>query len=488
MFKTLTFILAFLLLFSSAKLAAQQTPRVWSLDSCINQAISQNILVKQSELNLQSSRVVNAQTKAAFLPTSQFNGSHSYNTGRSIDPFTNQPTTDQIQSNNFGLSADLTLFNGGQLQYRLQQSKLGLKASQYELEQTRQTVALNVTLAYLQVLFSQELLIISENQLKNTNLQVERSKHLVDAGALATSTLADLEVQATQDELQEVTAATNLKTARLALLQLLNLPATTDFTIQPLATEVPATNPYNKSSDELIAIAEKIQPGIIGADLRVRSAHQGVRAARASLLPVLGMSGYMGSNYSSAVPTSRFVADGTGTTTREVPSQTDFVLINGTRTPIIQTQTNPNGNVESFHYFDQLKFNMRKSIGFYLSFPILNSWQNRTRLSNALIAEKTAEYAAENVRLQLRQSIELAHSNLEAAQARFQTSTRQVTASKIAYDAAQKRFESGSVHYVDLNLAKTNYDKALSNQVQAKYDYLFRQRLLDFYLQESTAK
>ncbi len=487
MSKRITFTLVFLLLISSGKLVAQ-TPRVWSLDSCINQAVAQNIQVKQSELNLQASRVTNALAKAAFLPTSQLFASHSYNTGRSIDPFTNQPTTDQIQATNLGLSADIILFNGGQLQHRLQQSKLGLKASRYELEQTRQTIALNVTLAYLNVLFSQELLTIAENQLKNTNLQVERSKHLVDAGALANSTLADLEVQAAQDELQQVTAITDLKTARINLLQLLNLPATTAFTIQPLATDIPATNPYSRSTAELVEIAEKIQPGIIGADLQVKSANRGVRAARASLLPSLSLGGYMGSNYSSAQPTFRFMADGTGTTTREVASETDFVLINGTKQPIIQTRTETNGRMEDFFYFDQIRFNMNRSIGLNLNIPILNSWQNRARLSNALIAEKTAEYAAENARLQLRQSMELAHNNLEAAQIRFQTATRQVNASKVAYDAAQKRFESGSVHYVDLNLAKTNYDKALSNQVQAKYDYLFRERVLDFYLQDTTTK
>ena len=483
MSRLLHFSLVLVLFFSTGKLFAQQPPRVWSLDSCINQAVAQNIQVKQSELNLQAGRVTNAQAKAAFLPSSQLFGSHSYNTGRSINPFTNQPITDKIQSNNFGLSADVIVFNGGLLQQQLQQTKLGVQASQYELEQTRQTIALNVTLAYLQVLFNQELLTIAENQLKNTMLQVERSKHLVNAGALATSTLADLEVQAAQDELQQVTAITNLKTAKLTLLQLLNVPATTPFSIQPLATEVPATNPYNKTTDELIAIAEKIQPGIIGADLRVKSAHRGVRAARAGLLPTLSLSGYMGSNYSSAVEKTRFVPDGSSTT-REVPSETDFVMIGGTRQPVIKTETIPNGATESFYYFDQLEFNMRKSISLNLTIPILNNWQNRARLSNAIIAEKTAEYTAENARLQLRQNIELAHSNLEAAQTRFQTATRQVNASKIAYEAAQKRFESGSVHFVDLNLAKTNYDKALSSQVQAKYDYLFRERILEFYLQE----
>ncbi len=178
------------------------------------------------------------------------------------------------------------------------------------------------------------------------------------------------------------------------------------------------------------------------------------------------------------------MADGTGSTTRDVTSKTDFVLINEVRQPLIRTETVPNGTTENFYYFDQLQFNRRKSISLNLSIPILNSWQNRARLSNALIAKKTAAYAAENARLQLRQSIELAHNNLEAAQTRYQTATRQVNASKIAYDAAQKRFEGGSVHYVDLNLAKTNYDKARSSQVQAKYDYLFRQRLLGFYVPE----
>jgi outer membrane protein len=327
--------------------------------------------------------------------------------------------------------------------------------------------------------------VIAEHQLKNSLLQVERSKRLVAADALAASTLADLEVQSAQDELQQVTAATNLKTAKLLLLQLLNLPATTPFNIEPIATEVPATNPYSKTAAEIIALAEKTQPSIIGADLRVQSAKQGVKSARAGLLPTLSLSGYLGSNYSSAVPTTRFVADGTGYTVREVPSETNFILLNGVRQPVIVAERVPNGEDVNFYYLDQLKFNIRKSVSLNLSIPILNSWQYRSRLSNALITEKTTEYAAQNARLELRQNIELAYNNLEAAQVRFRTATRQVNASKIAYDAAQKRFDSGSVHYVDLNLAKTNFDKALSNQVQAKYDYLFRQRILDFYLQSS---
>ena len=481
MSRFLTSLILFLVLAGPGNVSAQNQQGPWSLEECINYALTHNSDVRQSELDLEVSRATQAQTKAALLPTGRVGAAHGYNFGRSINPFTNQYVEEQIQTSNLNLNASLLLFNGMQLQNSLKQTALGVKASQQDLEQAANTISLNVALAYLAILQNEELLEIATRQLTTSQSQLVRADKLVAAGVMAQSTLADLQVQAGNDELEKVNAANNLSTSKLTLMQLMNLPAATDFQVQKLNVNTLAANAYDKTATAVYEIAQKTQPSIIGADLRVKSSHRAVQAARGSLLPSLSLVGAMGTAYSSAVPTSRFVADGTGFTQQDIASETDFVMVNGARQPIISTRQVPNGSMQDFLYFDQLKFNLGKYVGLNLSIPILNGWQARNRISNAQIARKRAEFAADNARIQLRQNIELAYTNLTAAQTRLETSQKQAKSSEVAYLAAQKRFENGSVHFVDLNLAKTNYDRAQLNEVRAKYDYVFRKKILDFY-------
>jgi outer membrane protein len=490
MFKITSFLVCFSLLLSAGKVLGQNHSGPWSLEECISYALSHNADVKQSALDLETSKAAQVQAKMSMLPTSRLGVNHANNAGRSIDPYTNQPVTAQFQSTDIGLNGNLTLFNGLQVQNTIRQNNLSLKASQQDLQQAQNTISLNVALAYLAVLQNEELLEIANRQVTTSKSQLERAQKLVNAGAMAQYTLADLTVQAGNDELERVNAENNLQTARLDLMQLMNLPATADFQVQKISVNNLTVNGYDKTAADVYATAEKVQPGIIGADLRVRSAQKGVSAARGSLYPSLSLFGYIGSNYSSAVPTSQFVADGTGyhvdkkTAATEITDDNktaQFIEINGTKHPIVFEELRPNGKMQDFYYFDQLNFNMRKAYGVSLSVPILNSWQARNRISNAVIAKKRAEFLADNSRIRLRQNIEQAYTNLVAAQNRFETSRTQVEASEIAYVASQKRFENGSVHFVDLNLAKTNYDRAQFNLVRNKYDYLFRKKILDFY-------
>lgn len=469
-------------LFLSVEKAAAQTPKgPWSLDDCIVYALSHNADVRQSTLDLEASKALQAQAKMGLLPTSIINASHGNNSGRSIDPFTNQPIVQQFQTSNLGLNADLNLFSGLQVQNTIKQTSLALKASQQDLKQTHNTISLQVALAYLAVLQNEELLEIANRQVATAKNQLERAGKLVAAGSLAQSTLADLQVQAGNDELDRINALNTLQNSRLALQQLLNLPVTPDFQIQKINLTNAVTTNYDKTATDLYSIAEKNQPSIIGADLRVRSTQKGLQAARGTLYPSLGLFGYVGSNYSSAVPTRQFVADGSGTSTQEVVSPNQYVLINGTKQYITTLEERPNGHMQDFYYFDQLDFNLRKAFGVSLTIPILNSWQARTRISNAIIARKRAEFLAENTRIKLRQEIEQAYSNLLSAKTRHETAQAQAEATTVAYQAAQKRFKNGSVHFVDLNLAKTNFDRAQSNVVRAKYDLVFRKKILDFY-------
>ena len=475
-------IFLFVLIYTTGNSFAQTKEGPWSLEACISYAISHNAEVRASELTLEADKATQVQAKMSLLPTGQINASHGINAGRSIDPFTNQPITQQFQTTDVGLNANLNLFNGLQLQNLIRQMNLNFKASQQDLQQVRNNITLNVALAYLAILQNEEMLEITDRQVSTSQNQLIRADKLVAVGAMAQSTLADLKVQAGNDALDRINAENNLATAKLQLMQLMNLPATTGFQVQKISVQGLVDVGYEKSVSEVYAIAEKIQPGIIGADLRVRSAQRGLQSVRGSLYPSLSLYGYVGSNYSSAVPTSRFVADGTGSTTEEVASENQYIVVNGVRQPLYTTQTQLNGRTEGFYYFDQLNFNLRNSFGLSLRIPILNNWQARTQISNAQIYRKRTEFLAENARHQLRQNIEQAYIDLTSAQTRFETAQSQAEATEMAYQAAQKRFENGSVHFVDLNLAKTNFDRAQLNLVRFKYDFAFRKKILDFYL------
>lgn len=458
---------------------AQAPDGPWTLEACIQYAISHNGLVKQSELDLETSKALQVQSRRAMLPTARAGASHAYNAGRSINPFTYEFIEEQFQSNDLGLNGGLTLFSGLQQQQLAKANTLQVKASQQELSQLLNGVSLQVALAYLAVLQNQELLEVARRQLAVSRSQLERAGKLAAAGNMALSTLADLKVQAGNDELEQVNATSNLHTAKLTLMQLMNLPASSSFGVQPLQIDALATETYDKNAGEVYALAEKNQPGILGADLRVKSSQRAVQAARGGLFPTLSLFGYIGSGYSSAFP-PRFVGDGTFST-RETVSETDYILVNNSRQYLTHVERVANGREEDFKYADQLKYNLRKSVGISLSLPLLNGWQVRNQISNAVLARKKAELGASNARMELRQQIELAWSQLSAAQTRLQVSRTQAAATAEAYLGAQKRFESGSVHFVDLNLAKTNDDRAQSNLVRARYEYVFRKKVLDFY-------
>ncbi|MGV3504606.1 MAG: TolC family protein [Adhaeribacter sp.] len=467
------------LVLGALQAGAQAPAGPWSLEACIQYAIGHNGQVKQSELNLEASKALQVQSRLAMLPTARAGASHALNAGRSINPFTYEFIEEQFQSNDLGLNGGLNLFSGLQQQHLVKANVLQVKASQQELGQSLNLVSLQVALAYLAVLQNQELLEVTRRQVAVSRSQLERAGKLAAAGNMALATLADLKVQAGNDELEQVNAASNLQTAKLALMQLMNLPASGSFEVEARPIDLPQAGAYEKEAAEVYALAEKNQPAIVGADLRVRSSQRAVQAARGGLFPSLSLFGYIGSGYSSAFP-PRFVGDGTFTT-RETVSETDYILVNNSRQYLTHVERVANGREEDFQYVDQLKYNLRKSVGISLSLPILNGWQVRNQISNAVLARKKAELEASNARMELRQQIELAWSQLSAAQTRLQVCRAQAEATAQAYLAAQKRFESGSVHFVDLNLAKTNDDRAQSNLVRAKYDYVFRKKVLDFY-------
>jgi len=470
----------------SVKAAGQpsiQADGVWSLQECIDYALVYNMAIKQSQLDVLSSQATLNQSKAGVLPSVNASASYQYSSGRSLNPYTNTYEDQVIQSNPLSLNANMNLFSGFQQINTIRQNLLARQANQLSVEQNKNITSLNVALGYLQMVQNKELVEVSRLQVASSQAQVERTEKLVNAGALPQNNLLDLKAQLANDQVALVTAQNNLQIARLNLMQNMNLPASPNFDVEAIPVGDPTLAAYGATPQQVYEMAEQSQPNIRSADLFIQSARRGVAAARGGLLPSLSLGAFVGANYSTAF--TQFNPDG-GSVTTTTPlsmgqNSSVYVDANGTQLPIMVTRTTPTGSEVITPYFDQLKNTQNKGFRITLSIPLFNGWQQRTLVANAVIRQKSLEYTAQNARIQLRQNIEQAYTNMTLAAQQYAAFRDQVQALELSFRAAQTRFDVGALNSLDYTLAKNNLNRAQANLVQAKYTYVFRAKVLDFY-------
>lgn len=464
--------------------AATATPDQTSLtlEECVQIALQNNPQIKQAGLQVAANENNLIQSKWQRWPNLGFNASQGFSFGRNIDPFTNQFVQRNISFNNFGFNAGATLFNGYQLQNNIKQNDLTLQASEKDLAATRNDIMLNVTLAYLNILSNRELIEVARQQGAATQLQLDRTQRLVDAGSLAESQLFDLRAQLANDELSLVNSENNLESAKLQLKQLMNLAGSETIDVRAIDAPDPALRAYESTVNEVFDTAIQNLPQMEAAKLRVQSAGAAIEIAKAQGLPSLTVNGGINTQFSSAAPKERFVGDGGDGTTREVISQTRFVVVGDQTLPITEVVRVPGGTLQTFNYFDQLNFNRNSSVQLNLRVPIFTNYQTKYRVANARIQQQNLEQQANIVTQQIRQNVEQAYIDMSNAAKRYSATANQVRALQEAFRVAESRFGAGAINSADYNIAKANLDRARANLIQTKYDYTFRTKILDFYM------
>lgn len=458
-----------------AQVTVQNPPQNrYSLRQAIDIALQNNLDVRQSGLQVQGAELQLRQARLNRLPSASGFATQNFSSGRNINPFTNEFVEQGIRSNNFQLSGNATLFNGFALQNTIKQNDLFLQSNQQSLRATQNTVALTVVQNYLDVLTNEEQLEIARRQVEVSRGQVERTQRLVNAGTLPEANLYDLRAQQANDELTVVNTQNNVNLAKLRLLQAMNLPGynpASSIEIERIPLEDPTLEPYPNSLQQIFETALQSMPEIRAAELRVQSDAVGVTVAKAGLMPTLSVSGALNTLYSS-VGAQRLFEDGT----RRIPQT---IIFQGVPQQIFIEEVNFRG--EPYTFFEQLSNNLNRSLSLNLQIPIFGRFQARNRITNATITQKSSEIAADNARLTLRQNIETAYTNMLAGLNRFRATQVQVQSLELAFRAAESRLNAGAINSVDYNIAKNNLDRARANLVQAKYDYIFRTKILDFY-------
>ena len=263
----------------------------WSLQQCVDYAITHNISIRQGEQRVKSGELAITEAKDGFLPQVDGSASQSFNFGRGLtaeNTYANRNTS----STSWNVGFNLPLFQGLKEYKRVKIAELSLQQYLWESGSAKDNVTLNVMSQYLQVLYCKEVVRSSESQAELSAYQVERQKALIEAGKVAEATLYDLEAVAAQDRLQVVTAGNDLQTAIVNLTNLLLLPSADGFDVEPLEEQDPAIT----SADEVYSQAQNINNSLLGARQAVKVADENISMAKTGFIPTLNFSGGLGSS------------------------------------------------------------------------------------------------------------------------------------------------------------------------------------------------
>ncbi len=450
----------------------------WSLQKCVDYAVENNISIKQRQLQVESaSQSLMQSRESRFAPQLSASLSQAMRTGRSIDPFTNQFVTQNVFSTNISLNGNIVLFNGFGTLNTIRQNETTLKANQLDVEQSKRDISLNVANAYLQLLLAQELEQASLAQVEITKNQLERTEKLFKAGSIAEVQVLNLKSQLANDEVNVITARNQVSLARLNLLQQMNMPATQSIEIEKVEVATIMNEYAGKNPQEIYDTAEKNQYNIQSADLRIESLKYNEAVARSALYPTLTLGAGINSAYSSAAPSELFRPDGTSTLV-----QVPIGYVGGSFDTVYTIRAVPNGKIEPNRFFNQMDFNRSSFVVLNLNIPLYSQGRTRNAITQARIQQKNQKYQADLLRQQLRQAVEQAYNDMKLAQSNFEARQKQVEALELNFKAVESRFNAGASNAVDYNLAKLNLDQAKAQLIRAKYEYLFRIKVLDFYM------
>ena len=459
----------FLFLIFHHNVSAQDSTKYLTIKQCVDLAIANNLQVQQSEIQLDQNGVLYKQSKDNLLPQISGTISQQNNYGRTISNVNNAYVDVQNGSGNYQLNGNLLLFNGLSYQNAIKQNRLFYNASKMDLQQQKDNITLSVILSYLTVLSNQELLDIARSQASVDSAQVARLEIQNQEGAIPPATLYDLKGQYASDQVNVVNAINALETSKVSLFTVLNIPYQRDATYEMVNMNADVSD-LRTPSDSIFQTALQVIPNIKATDLRVQSFQKSIAAARGKLYPSLYLFGNLNSNYSSIATTN---IPGT-----ETPQNTGgYVNVAGTQYDVfansLATQKTSLG--------DQIKNNRYQAFGLQLNIPILNYLSARNNVKTAKLNYENAKVLSNASRNQLQQLVEQAWQNLRSAYGQYKGYTDQVHAYGESFRTAEIRFNAGVITSVDYVIAKNNYDRANTNLSAARFNYIFRTKILEYY-------
>ncbi|HAN17533.1 MAG TPA: hypothetical protein DCQ24_02565 [Bacteroidales bacterium] len=467
--KSLKFVLSFLVVISMSLPSNAQ--KEWTLEECINYAISNNIQVKRQELSAYSAEKNHLQSKMEILPNLNANGQHYLNSGKAINYETYTYVNEAFQGGSISLSSEVNLFNGLQTFNTIRKSKLDLMAQLESVDKVKNDITLNVATAYLQILLNKELRDNAKKQLDITLEQIEKTKRLVEIGNAAKGDLLQIEAQAAGELAALTDTENNLKVAYLNLSQLLNLESSENFEILfPENLEINLAG-YFSGVDSIYGTAIEFLPEIKGAEYSLKSSERSLAISHGRISPTISL----GYQYSSRY--------------NELSNRIESSSVGLSDYATGQTQSGedtysyiPTYNYSSsYPYMDQISDNASHFVYVALRIPIFNNWQTMNSVSQSKIMLQDSKLSLDLQKQNLYKSIQQARVQAIAALERYKANSQAVEAMEEAFRYTEQKFQVGLVDILEYKTAKNNLNKTKSDALQAKFEYIFRSKILDFY-------
>ncbi|MCC5932274.1 MAG: TolC family protein [Cyclobacteriaceae bacterium] len=480
MHKIISFVCILILAGSITEVKAQNAEK-WSLKECIDYAQKNNLNVQRAHLNVENSQVDLHQSQYNRLPT--LNGSvfNSYRWGRSIDPTTNLFTTQRINSNGFTGTSQVILFNGFQQINNIKANKARLESDAYALEKAINDVSLNVVSAYIQVIFARELLENARIRNNSTRAQLDNTKRRVDAGSLPITNLLDLQSQFATTESEVVRAENDVALSMLQLKQLLMIPGEVPFDIQVPDMNIDNLDMITEKPEDIFVQSRRFMPEVKSAEVALEGAEYNIKVAKGAHIPTVGVQGQIFSNYANTLDRQRFVAD--GSTIQLPPEPIGFIEGQPNTTVFAFGRTVPGGEIiDGYPVIEQWKDNLSISAGLNVSIPLFNGFRTRNNIQLAKIQRDRIKINVEETNNQLRQLIETAYTDAQASSKAYYAAEKQVEALVETLRAIERSYNLGASNIVDYQVASDNLFRAKSDLTRAKFDYIFKMKIIDFYL------
>lgn len=426
----------FTFLFSTA-LFSQGNIEIISLQDAIDIALEKNINIKQSELNLKNSELSKSDAIGNFLPNIGASANHQWNVGRGINVTTNIIEEITTQFSSATASVGLPVYSGSRNVYQLHRANLEILASKYQLEDIKDDVKLFVANSYLQIMFNKEILKVQKSQLEITKEEYKRTKDLIESGIFSPRQIFEIEANLASQEQNVVLAENNLRDVKLNLAQVLLIDNYESFDIADEDFSIPFSDILENSPKEIYEKAKTFRNDIKLAETNISIAEKDINIAKSFRLPSL----------------------------------TSFYSFN-TRVSYLE-------NAPSFN--DQLDFNKGQTYGFGLNIPIFQGKAISNNIERSKINLDRLKFQYEQEKLNLENTINQAYNDLVGAIKFYEASNKTVKSLESAFEDASDRFLLGSLNSFDFIQSKQLYETAVSENIRAKFDYIFRLKVLEFY-------
>lgn len=460
---------------------AQET---WSLQRAIEYARTNSLTLKQAGYSVALASLIEKQNKLNRLPNANASTSAGYQFGRTIDPTTNSFNNQTIAFNSMSLNVGINLFTGGFINNSIKQSAIDVKVAEQDAATAFNNLALSVANAYLNILMSEEQLENASRRKKLSQDQLAQTEKLVSAGSIPANDRLDVLAQIANDDQAIIQARNTVELNYLTLKNLMQIDPATEIKVERPTFTIPAdANPSGMTLTEVYNTAVNTQPQILASELREQSAAYDVKLAKSGYYPTLSLFGGLDSRWSDASKLTQI---------DKYTSRVDNIFFVNTdplglglgvvELPVGIDVEGADVTYHDYPYFDQIRDNFGQNIGVNLSIPIYSNGKNDINVQRAQVGILNAQVESDLAKQQLKNDVQSAIASARAGQLTLEASQKANEAAKVAYENAEKRFQIGTINNLQLITARNTFDIAQANLTVAKYDYLFRLKIIDFYL------